>query len=1099
MNKIILLILVFHLLLSCDNNQKAFVKLDLEKTKIDFKNELTETHSYNYFTYPYMYLGGGVGIGDINNDGLEDIYFTGNMVPNKLYLNKGNMVFEDITEQAGVAGDNRWYSGVTMVDLNNDGFLDIYCSVGGKNKPNNNVLYINNQDNSFSEQANSYGIDDTGNSKQSVFFDYDKDGDLDLYVANYPPTSFAAPVNYYSYMLTNHPEEDSDHLYRNDNGHFTNVTLESGIDNYGLSLGVVSTDFNNDSFPDLFISNDFNSPDFMYLNNQDGTFRNVLSPALQQTSFFGMGVDAADYNNDGWVDLFQLDMSAADNFRSKANMSSMNPEVFYQAVELNLHYQYMQNSLQLNQGTLNDNLPLFSNVSRLAGVSSTDWSWGGLLADFDNDGWKDLFVTNGIRRDVNNKDFYNKHRDFFKKMESDPNYKNKEEQVKLLNYLNEIPSEKLANYMYVNNKDLSFKDVTMEWGFEEKTFSNGVAFSDLDNDGDLDLIINNLNDVASIYENNSKKNNYLSITLQGTENQTPYGSKVFVKTKESFQMQEYNTVRGYMSSVSPKLHFGVNNVDNVESLVVKWPDGKESKLENIEVNQQISIDYSTAVISSVKVKMSDGKIFSTVNDKTPYKHQENIFDDFEDEILLPHKNSAYGPTIAVGDLNGDNKMDYIIGGAVAQAATLFIQQENGVFKELHLDSFEKDKYHEDLGIALFDADQDGDNDLYIVSGGNEFELNSKGYQDRFYENKGDLIFERNLTAIPDIRISGLEISFNDFDHDGDLDLFLGGRVYPKKYPSPVNSKILENRSTKGSISFVDVSQEKLPQLENIGMVTDSEWIDFDNDGWDDLVLVGEWMPIRFFKNTKGKFSEVKDDLLNYETTGWWYSIAKGDFDNDGDLDLIAGNLGENYKYQATIQNPFKIYFNDFDENQKPDIVLSYTSKSLEYPVRGRQCSSQQMPAIKYKFKDYNSFAGATLEEIYTDKMLANSLSYQVHSFESVYLENIEHGFKIKSLPKQAQFSNINQIVVSDFDGDQNLDAILAGNLYNSEVETPRNDSSFGLWLKGDGNGNFIPKTMAESGLKIIGEVRSLKKINVNEVDYLLVGKNNDSLQKIRIN
>ena len=505
MKKQAVLVFLSLLFLGCTRKiEKRFSKLDAKSTGITFSNQLTETHTYNYFTNPYMYLGGGVSIIDINNDGLQDLFFTGNMVANAIYLNKGNFNFEDISEKAGIQGDERWYSGTTVVDINNDGYLDLYCSVGGTHSVNNNVLYINNQDNTFSEQAADYGIDDIGYSMQSVFFDYDKDGDLDLYVANYPPTSFVAPVEYYAYMQENYSEEDSDKLYQNNDGVFTDVTEVAGLGNFGLSLGVVASDLNNDQYPDLYISNDFNSPDYFFINNKDGTFTNKIQSTFQQTSFFGMGVEAADYNNDGWIDLFQLDMSAPDNFRSKANMSSMDPIAFYTALDAGLHYQYMQNSLQLNNGNLNTDTPQFSNISRLGGVASTDWSWAGLFADFDNDGWKDLFVTNGIRRDVNNKDFYNKHRSFFKKMESDPNYKNKEEEVGLLNYLKEIPSEKIINQIFQNDKKLGFTLKSEAWGFDEKTFSNGAAYVDLDNDGDLDLVINNLEDQASVYRNNTQ-------------------------------------------------------------------------------------------------------------------------------------------------------------------------------------------------------------------------------------------------------------------------------------------------------------------------------------------------------------------------------------------------------------------------------------------------------------------------------------------------------------------------------------------------------------------------------------------------------------------
>lgn len=1098
--KLLSSILLF-LILACQKKPKTlFSKVPTSVCGITFKNTLNETHRFNYFTNPYIYLGGGVAVGDINNDGLEDLYFTGNRVRNKLYLNQGNFQFKDISESAGVSGDDRWYSGVTMVDINQDGYLDIYCSVAGKNPPHNNVFYLNNQDNTFTEQAETYGIACDGSSIQSTFLDYDKDGDLDLYVANYPPTNFTAPVAYYDFKLKNHTPEESDKLYRNDDGHFTDVTATAGLSNFGLSLGVVASDINNDGYPDLYVSNDFNAPDFLYINNQDGTFTNQIDTSLQQTSFFGMGVDIADFNNDGWMDIFQLDMSAADNFRSKANMSAMDPDAFYEAVGRGLHHQYMQNSLQLNRGNNAGELPLFSNIARMAGVASTDWSWGGLLADFDNDGWKDLFVTNGIRRDVNNKDFYAEHREFFKKMEYDPAYKNKEEEVQLLNYLEKIPSEKLSNALFQNQRNLRFSDKTIAWGLGEKTFSNGVVYADLDNDGDLDLIINNLEDTAAIYRNNAENTNYLSLELLGKNNSLPLGTKVRLYSAEGMQLQELTMVRGYLSSLSPKLHFGLGSTQKIDSIVIAWPDNKSSKRSRINGNQTLKIAYENEkLFTTPPSKTIPKKRFQTIQTPPLFKHQENWHDDFKEEILLPHKNSTLGPCLARGDLNGDGLEDFVIGGAVGQAAAVFLQNDKGGFIPLMIPDIEKDKYYEDLGIEIFDADNDGDNDLYIVSGGNEFEKNSLGYQDRFYQNLGNGIFKRNKSSLPDSRTSGLVISPSDFDHDGDLDLFLGGRLTPKKYPTPASSELLENHSTSKNPKFKAVDKKVFPELENMGLVTASVWIDFDQDSWEDLVVVGEWMPIRFFKNNQGKFKEVTEKQLLMNSTGWWYAIEKGDFDNDGDLDLIVGNLGQNYKYQASETKPFKIYLNDFDANKSSDIVLSYSTGEEEFPVRGRQCSSQQMPAIKAKFKDYNAFARADLNDIYTDKLLEEALSYQVTSFKSLYLENTNGHFKANPLPSLAQVSNINNFVVNDFNQDGNLDVVLGGNLYNSEVETPRNDASFGLWLTGDGKGNFTAKTVLESGLEIIGEVKDMELLKQGGSSLLLVAKNNAEIQQIKVN
>ena len=1104
MKRSIYFVILTTLLISCEEKKESaqlFSKLSVEETGIDFQNQLTETHSYNYFTYPYMYLGGGVSVGDLNNDGLEDIFFTGNMVANKLYLNKGNLQFEDISKNAGIEGDERWYSGTTLVDINQDGYLDIYCSVSGKNPPFNNVLYINNQDNTFTEKAAEYGIDYDGQSMQSTFFDYDKDGDLDLYVINYPPTSFVAPVEYYAYMQDNHELKDSDRLFRNDDGHFTDVTEEAGLSSFGLSLGVVASDINNDGYTDIFISNDFNAPDFLFINNQDGTFTNQINASLQQTSFFGMGADIADFNNDGYMDIFQLDMSAEDNFRSKANMSAMDPVAFYNSVEYGLHHQYMQNSLQMNNGNQTGEVPLFSNVARLAGISSTDWSWAGLLADFDNDGWKDLFVTNGIRRDVNNKDFYAKYRQFFDDLENSPDYEGKEEKAELLKILEELPSEKLSNYMFKNKGDMTFERKTKAWGLDEKTFSNGVAYSDLDNDGDLDLVINNLEDVASVYRNDATGKNQVTIDLRGGDSILPHGSKVTMYTAKGLQIQEYNTVRGYLSSVTPLLHFGLGDVEEIDSLIIEWPDKKVTKLANPEVNRRLTVNYdeSKTELRSNPSVLTQSKRFQTQDATNLFRHTENPFDDFAKEVLLPHKNSTLGPSLAIGDLNGDGRDDYIAGGAIGQPPVVYLQKETGDFEILDIPDLAEDKYYEDLGIVIFDADRDGDQDFYIASGGNEFDVNSLGYQNRFYENLGENEFKRNGEALPDIRTSGLDVTASDYDHDGDLDLFVGGRLIPKKYPYPADSYILENLSTPGAPKFVNATQKVLPELKELGLVTASSWIDFNDDGWDDLVVVGEWMPIKFYKNNKGTFEDVSEQLLPGKSNGWWFDIQKGDFDNDGDQDLIVGNLGKNYKYQASESSPFTVYLNDFDENETPDIVLSYKKGETEFPVRGRQCSSQQMPAIKKKFKDYNSFASANLKQIYTTKMLEESLSYAITSFESVYLENDNGSFKSRPLPQLAQISSINKFVVDDFNSDGNLDLVLAGNLYNAEVETPRADASFGLYLKGDGAGNFESISMMESGLKIVGDVRDMELLRINGTRHILAAKNDDQLQLIKVN
>ena len=669
--KRILVVFGFLLLLnSCgeqeDNTPKLFNKLSAAQSGIDFNNILTENDSLNYFTYSYLYMGGGIAAGDINNDGLIDLFFTGNMVPNKLYLNKGGLKFEDITEKAGVSGDNRWYTGVTMADVNDDGLLDIYCSVGGKFGPKENQLFINQGDLSFTENAAEYGLADPGNSVQATFFDYDRDGDLDMYLANYPPTPFNAPNSYYLFKTKYPKENEVDRLYQNNGGKFSDVAAEAGLRSFGLSLSATVGDLNADGWPDLYISNDFSSPDYLFINNQDGTFSEKVRQLTKNTSFYGMGVDIADFNNDSWLDIMQVDMTAQDNRRSKANMASMNPDLFWSTVNSGFHYQYMQNSLQLNSGLLNDSLPDFSNISRLAGVSSTDWSWGPLFADLDNDGWKDLFISNGTRREINN-------RDYFLQREADNNPMDS-----LLQRSMAIPSEKIDNFVYRNSKDLTFKQVNNEWGLSFSGFSNGTVYADLDNDGDLEIVINNIDDPSIIFENKaSEKANSLSINFKGPiGNRSGIGTKVVLRENGNLQYQELTLSRGFQSSVAPNMHFGVGQADVIDSLEIHWPNGRFELQTAVKSNQQLTIDYSNAQ-ESLSVKTDNKKkLFNTVLDTTTlvqHLHEENYFNDFNREILLPHQTSTFGPNLAVADLNGDQLEDLIIGGAVGQATTIYLQ------------------------------------------------------------------------------------------------------------------------------------------------------------------------------------------------------------------------------------------------------------------------------------------------------------------------------------------------------------------------------------------------------------------------------------------
>ncbi|WP_136468823.1 VCBS repeat-containing protein [Flagellimonas onchidii] len=1076
-------------LLECNKDDKGtgiiFEQLKSTSSGITFSNDIAITNTLNYNTFPYIYMGGGVALGDINNDGLTDVFLTGNMVPNKLYLNKGNMKFDDIGHKGVIQGDSRWYTGATMVDINMDGLLDIYVCVSGVGTNTANQLFINNGDLTFTEKAEEYGIADKSNSIQSTFFDYDNDGDLDLYVCNYPIIPLTQPNHYYFEKMQFKNKEESGHLYKNQgNGKFVDMTEQSGVLNFGLSLGVIACDFNNDGWQDLYISNDFNVPDYFYLNNGNGTFKEIVKEATKQTSMFGMGVDAADFNNDGLMDLLQVDMTPEDHYRSKTNMASMDQKAFEHAVSIGFHHQYMQNSLQVNNGANSDGVPIMSNVARLTGMATTDWSWGALFADFDNDGLKDIVITNGMRLDVNNNDLLST--------------ENATTIVPKKIDMHDAPVTPIENYLYKNKGNYAFENVSQKWNANLKGFSNGIAYGDLDNDGDLDMVVNNIDEKATLLKNNISNSNFLRIKLKGpAENPLGMGAKIKLTTENSTQWVEQTLTRGFQSSIEPIAHFGLGKENKIEELKIIWPDGKVEYQRNLNPNQTVQLEYSKAT-EEIQNKQKTELKFKDITPMTgiDYVHIEDGYDDFLVEPLLPHKNSQEGPGLAVGDVNNDGLEDFFIGNARNKEEVLFLQSPNGRFKKMP-GPWNEDHTYEDTGAIFFDADNDGDQDLYVVSGGNSITLEDTYYQDRLYINTPDG-YIKSESALPKISSSGLKVVPADYDGDGDMDLFVGGRIKPGHYLQPPISYLLRNEGGENTdVVFKDVTLEKAPELQKIGLVTDALWHDYNEDGKVDLILTGEWMPLTFFENDGENLVNITDKLNMDNTLGWWYSLAIEDLDNDGDKDIIAGNLGLNSKYKTNKKSPFEIYVNDFDGNKRQDIVLGVTKKGVKLPVRGRECSSQQIPIIKKNFKTYELFASASLEDIYGKKMLEQSIHYKANTFAHHWFENKGGGkYDKHPLPIESQLSSINDIVFLDYDGDGYKDMLVAGNLYSTEAETPRMDAGVGLILKNNQNGKFHPVSFIESGLLLNNEVKNIMGLKLGRDKQAYIFAINDDKLKV---
>ena len=1086
-------ILILFLFFSCKDRQQVdvpetvFTLVSNEHTGVKFSNDLRETEEQNILRNPYYYNGGGVAIGDINNDGLPDIYFTGNMTGDELYLNKGNLQFQNITRTAGIISANLWTTGVTFTDINNDGWLDIYVCRSGLRNFRNNLLYINKGNGKFIESAKQYGLNDDGYSVQASFFDFDTDGDLDLYLVNHSVKFFASQEQLFALKHNPDPSE-ADKLYRNNNnGTFTDISKEAGIDHFAFGLSASIGDLNQDGLPDIYVTSDFFEPDYLYINQGDGTFTNKLHESFGHISFSSMGSDINDINNDGFPDIMVCDMQPADNYRKKANMASMDPARFERIVNEGYHYQYMQNTLQLNSGD-----GRFSEIAELSGVSETDWSWGPLLFDVDNDGFKDLFISNGIRRDIQYKD----------NLINMPQ-KSTATQPKALDIIESFPVEKIKNYSFKNNDGITFKNQSDSWGIDHEGFTTGAAYADLDLDGDLDLVLNNIDDEASIYENTwsdnfRDKSNYLQLTLIGTDdNKLGVGTIVKVMTDSIVQYQRLQPTRGFQSSVEPIIHFGLSTSQVIEKVEIRWPNGTYTYLHNIPSNQRIEIKQENTTSKESETHLPT-PLFTKITGAIGlnHYHQEEPFDDFEKEVLLPHKYSQLGPGLMVGDVNGDALDDFYIGGAKGFSGQLYIQDNTGAFTPNSKLTWESDKHFEDIGGHFFDSDADGDQDLYIASGSNEWQHGSIMYQDRLYINDGNGNFKRTLNALPVLNTSSSVVRSADYDNDGDLDLFVGGRQLSGQYPLPASSTILNNNDG----IFSDFTPEIAMDLQDIGMVTDAQWTDFDDDGDLDLLLVGEWMPITFFENRDGIFYPYQASSTE-RTNGWWYSLAQADIDKDGDIDYVAGNLGKNYKYQASANEPFEVYADDFDNNGTLDIVFGYHQQGKVFPLRGKQCSSEQMPFIKDKFPSYSSFASSDLMQVYGQENIDNAYHSEAFTFASVFIENLGHGqFRLKELPLAAQFSSVNGIIIEDFDTDGFLDILLAGNMFHAEVETARNDAGTGLFLKGNGKNNFEPTPAYSSGFFAPWDVKNIQVLKrYNGSRLILVANNDDQLQFFGLN
>ena len=1081
---------------SCQNKREfkpedtLFQLMPSAQTGITFNNKVKDDGEYNDFNYRNFYNGGGVAIGDLNNDGKPDIFFTSNQGDCKLYINKGNWKFEDVTAKSGLNRYHRWHTGVTMVDINGDGWLDIYiCNSGGMgNADRANELYINQKDGTFKEEAAKYGLADKGLGTQAIFFDYDHDGDLDCFVLN----NSYRPIGSFGYNRELRNIRDTlngDRLYRNDNGKFVDVSAQAGIygSEIGFGLGVAAGDMFNTGWDDMYISNDFFEHDYLYKNEYNGTFKEISDDALGHMSLSSMGSDMADINNDGFLDIFTTDMLPEDDYRLKTTTKFDEFDVYNAKLIGDFHHQFTKNCLQLNNsdGT-------FSEIADLAGINATDWSWGALIFDFNNDGWKDIFVSNGISRDLTNQDFLS----YFGSDEALNEIKHGGFKAKI--FLDKMPKTPISSYGFVNQKNLQFKNQTLELGLSKPGFSNGAAYGDLDGDGDLDLVVNNENGEAYIYRNMTSERmhaHYLKVNLKGKGMNTfGIGAKVTIYTNGMQQLLEQQPTRGFESSSEPVLNFGTGNYKKVDSLRVIWPDMKMQVLRNISANATITLKQTDAILTFipnlVKLKPYYNNVTAT-NIKGDIYHKENDYKDFDVQRLIPKMLSTEGPKLAVADVDGDGLEDFFMGGATGDTAKLFIQQPTGTFIQKKQFAFEQDKNSEDIGALFFDARHTGKMDLVIVSGGNLEKEGSLDLLARMYENDGKGNFTRKFNGWPLVSINASCIRLNN--NNGDL--FIGGRCVPGSYGVIPSSRLLRN---DGHGNFTDITAAVAPELLKLGMVTDAQWADIDGTGKNSLIVVGDWMPVTILKYVDGKLKKTSE-IAN--SSGWWNCLTVADLNGDGKLDLIAGNNGLNSKIKADVDHPAKLYVSDFDNNGQVECIpVYYKTDGKAYPFNLHDDIIKQMPYLKKKFLRYDAYAGKSIEEIFTPEELDKASVLTVNQTQTcVFYNNGKGGFNIQPLPIRAQFSPVYSILVTDINNDGIKDLFLGGNFYGLKPEVGRYDSSYGVTLLGNSKHWFDYLPPANSGLFIKGEVRDISQIGTKNGKQIIVARNNDALQLFKRN